>query len=114
MIRTKLYGVVLAALLMTGCAGGNLYEWGGYEETLFTVYHEPAYKEQALVEYLEFVDKTDRRRPLAPGLYAEAATFLLEQGDIKGAIKYYKLEYENWPESQPMLEPLIANLEARQ
>ena len=110
----KWYAVILTVLLTTGCAGGPLYEWGGYEETLFVVYHEPAYKEQALVDYIEFVNETDRRRPLAPGLYAEAATFLLEQGDIEGAIKYYKLEYQHWPESQPMLEQLIANLEARQ
>ena len=114
MINKKLFLALLIALLTSGCAGGPLYDWDGYEETLFVVYHEPAYREQALVDYLEFVDKTERRRPLAPGLYAEAATFLLEDGDIDGALKYYKLEYEHWPESRPMLAKLIENLEARQ
>jgi len=108
--------VVMAAVLATGCATGNkqLYDWGQYEQTLFVVYHEPEYKEQALDNYMTFVREHNGRRTLAPGLYAEAGTFLLEQGDVDGAVAFYKMEYEHWPESRPMLGILIENLEAQQ
>lgn len=106
----------MAAVLATGCATGNkeLYDWGQYEQTLFVVYHEPAYKEEALSNYLTFVEEHNGQRTLAPGLYAEAGTFLLEEGDVDGAVAFYKMEYEYWPESRPMLGVLIENLEARQ
>ncbi|MBK1872019.1 DUF4810 domain-containing protein [Marinobacter sp. 1-3A] len=108
--------MVLAAVLATGCATGNkqLYDWGQYEQTLFVVYHEPEYKEQALSDYLAFVQTHNGQGTLAPGLYAEAGTFLLEQGDVGGAVDFYKMEYEQWPESRPMLGILIENLEAQQ
>lgn len=107
--------VAMAAVLATGCATGNkqLYDWGQYEQTLFAVYHEPEYKEQALDNYMTFIREHNGRGTLAPGLYAEAGTFLLEQGDVDGAVAFYKMEYEQWPESRPMLGILIENLEAQ-
>ncbi len=105
----------MACLFLVGCASNNaFYEWGAYEETLLKVYHEPEYKTEALNKYLQFVENYQGDKPLAPGLYAEAGTFLLEQGDYQEAIGFYKLEYEHWPESRPMLGALIENLEARQ
>ena len=107
--------MLLSALLLAGCATGNktLYDWGQYEQTLFVVYHEPEYKDQALENYLAFVRQYEGQSRLAPGLYAEAGTFLLEQGDVNGAIGFYKMEYERWPESRPMLGILIENLEGQ-
>lgn len=105
-----------ALILLSGCASNQgLYEWGQYQETLFVVYHDPALKEEALKNYLEFVETGGTpQHPIAPGLFAEAGTFMLEQGEVDKAIKYYKMEHEMWPESQPMLGMLIENLEARQ
>jgi len=107
--------MLLSSLLLAGCATGNktLYDWGQYEQTLFVVYHEPEYKEQALENYFAFVRQYEGESRLAPGLFAEAGTFLLEQGDVNGAIGFYKMEYERWPESRPMLGILIENLEAQ-
>jgi len=106
---------LMSALFLAGCATGNksLYDWGQYEQTLFVVYHEPEYKDQALENYLAFVRQYEGQSRLAPGLYAEAGTFLLEQGDVNGAIGFYKMEYERWPESRPMLGILIENLEGQ-
>ncbi|AZT84870.1 DUF4810 domain-containing protein [Marinobacter sp. NP-4(2019)] len=103
-------------VLLAGCASNQgLYEWGQYQETLFVVYQEPALKEEALKNYMEFVETGGTpEHPIAPGLFAEAGTFMLEQGDVDSAIKFYKLEYDAWPESRPMLSMLIKNLEARQ
>lgn len=111
----KLFIVFSLLVVLAGCASNQgLYEWGQYQETLFVVYHEPELKEEALKGYLEFVETGGTpQHPIAPGLYAEAGTFMLEQGEVDSAIKYYKMEYEAWPESQPMLGMLIENLEAR-
>jgi hypothetical protein len=103
-------------VLMTGCASHQgLYDWGQYQETLFVVYQEPALKEEALKNYVDFVETGGTpQHPIAPGLYAEAGTFMLEQGDVDSAIRFYRMEYDAWPESRPMLSTLIKNLEARQ
>ena len=103
-------------VLLAGCASNQgLYEWGQYQETLFVVYQEPALKEEALKNYVEFVETGGTpQHPIAPGLFAEAGTFMMIQGDVDSALKFYKLEYEAWPESRPMLSMLIENLEARQ
>ena len=113
-MNKKIGLILLMSTLLAGCATNkNIYDWGDYEKTLFTVYHEPAAKEKALERYIKFVETRNQRRPLAPGLFAEAGTFLLEQGDIEGAVEFYKLEHDAWPESRPMLATLIDNLEAR-
>lgn len=110
-------GLLIAAVLFTllACTGPRtLYDWGQYEETLFIHFHDPALKEEALKKYIAFVEKGGRPEHLiAPGLYAEAGTFMLEQGDITSALIFYKMEYEAWPESRPMLGVLMENLEAQ-
>lgn len=118
---TKLLGLILTlaltALLTTGCATDtSLYSWGKYEQALFINYHEPEYKEQAIQQYISFINEqqsSNKTKPLAPGLFAEAGTFMLERGDYKNALVFYKMEYDTWPESRPMLGALIKNLEAR-
>ncbi|MDR9468598.1 DUF4810 domain-containing protein [Marinospirillum sp.] len=113
-MNKKLIFIVFLAVIGTGCASNNrLYDWGQYEQTLFVFYHDPAQKEQALKDYLAFVQEHAGDPRLAPGLYAEAGTFLLEQGDVEGAVGFYRMEYDRWPESQPMLGALITNLEAQ-
>ena len=102
--------------LLSACAttDNNLYSWGTYEETLFVNYHEPAVKEEMLDNYLAFVRKHHAgTKRLAPGLFAEAGTFMLERNDPQAAIEFYELERQNWPESEPLMTTLITNLKAR-
>lgn len=110
----KAAGVLSGLMILTsaGCAThGTLYDWGSYEENLFTYYHTPAAKEAVVADHLTFLAKLDVRgeRP-APGLLAEAGTLLLLQGDTQEAIKYYQREHDTWPESRPMMTALIQNL----
>lgn len=114
-MTNKLITALFMVLLLAGCASNQgLYKWGEYQETLFVVYHEPELKEDALNDYLEFIAAGGTAtHPIAPGLFAEAGTFMLERGEVDSAIKYYRMEYEAWPESQAMLGTLIDNLEAR-
>lgn len=107
--------VVAVALLSAACSSPRtLYDWGKYEETLFIHFHDPALKEEALKNFIHFVESGGKTtRPIAPGLYAEAGTFMLEAGDLKSALKFYQMEYDAWPESRPMLGVLMENLETR-
>ncbi|ROQ19794.1 hypothetical protein EDC38_0382 [Marinimicrobium koreense] len=114
MNRKLLFAVGVLGLLSACVAPQTMYDWGQYEQTLFVHYHEPALKKEALADYIAFVEQGGRPdHPLAPGLYAEAGTFLLEEGDLSGAMRFYQMEYDAWPESRPMLGTLIENLEAR-
>lgn len=114
MKKKLLVGMGFLALL-SACAGPQtMYNWGHYEQTLFIHYHDPSLKKEALENYIAFVEEGgEPERPLAPGLYAEAGTFMLEEGDLTSAIHFYKMEYDAWPESRPMLSILIENLEAQ-
>lgn len=104
---TKLLGLILTlaltALLTTGCATDtSLYNWGKYEQVLFINYHEPEYKEQAIQQYISFINEqqsSNKTKLLAPGLFAEAGTFMLERGDYKNALVFYKMEYDTWPKA---------------
>jgi len=73
---------VVAVLFVSGCASSqpDMYSWGPYEDSLFAVYHEPEFKEEVLNEYMKFIRADDHERRVAPGLYAEAGTFMLNQG----------------------------------
>ncbi len=109
--------VVLSALvltLLTGCATTGLYNWGNYEEDLFDYYHEPDKKEKVIADLVKHLEKQEEKglKP-APGLYAEAGTFYLIEGDAVTAIRFYQKEREYWPESEPMMSTLIKNLEGQ-
>ncbi len=112
-MNKKVFFAVIFSLLVSGCQSNPpLYDWGQYEQTLFVVYHEPDLKEEAISNYISFVTGINSQMGAAPGLYAEAGTFLLERGDVVGAIEFYRKEYNAWPESRPMMEMVISNLEA--
>ncbi len=107
---------LLAALLVittAGCTstGGSLYDWGNYEDNLFSYYHDPVNQEVVLARHLAHLASLERHDRLpAPGLLAEAGTLYLLQGDEKKAIEYFQREHDTWPESQAMMNALITNL----
>lgn len=114
MIRNTLVAMSLLVVL-AGCASNNqLYTWGNYEESLFVNYHEPEVKEEILNDYIQFIDENrSAKKKIAPGLFAEAGTFLYERGDTTGAIRFYELEKQAWPESQQLMQTLINSLQER-
>lgn len=98
--------------VLAGCSTSpQQYNWGPYEGMLFTHFHEPAGQTEQLQLYLDHVRAGEAgERPLGPGMFAEAGTFLLEQGDLAGAREFYELEARHWPESRPFMETLLVNL----
>ncbi|MCG7489088.1 DUF4810 domain-containing protein [Vibrio sp. Of14-4] len=112
-MRNIKLGLCLALLLgLTGCKSTALYDWGEYDENLYEYYHDPiAAKEfpAVLEKHLEQLESKNLRP--APGLYAEVGTFKLKSGDTKEAIAFYKKEASTWPESAPLMDALVKNLE---
>ncbi|NOJ19699.1 DUF4810 domain-containing protein [Vibrio jasicida] len=100
-------------LFLVGCQTTNtLYDWGGYDEGLYEYYHDPVEAKEfpvALESHLAELEENGQKP--APGLYAEVGTFNLKSGDTTKAIAFYKKEAEVWPESAPLMNALIQNLE---
>lgn len=116
MISRILWIPTLTALaLLTGCAAPGLYQWGGYDQSLYAGYKDVT-KMEALRNKLEAhvgeMEKSNAR--VAPGLYAELGTLYLKAGATQKAIDFYTKERNAWPESRVLMTSLIQNLERRQ
>lgn len=99
-------------LAVSGCATTGGISWGSYEEDLYRYYHQADKRERVVADFVDFIARVEQRggKP-APGLYAEAGTFLLLQGKREKAIAFYQKEHEAWPESQTLMSTLINNLQ---
>ncbi|MFB1072248.1 DUF4810 domain-containing protein [Vibrio diabolicus] len=100
------------ALSLLGCQTTNtLYDWGGYDESLYEYYHDPIEAKEfpvALETHLAQLEQNEQKP--APGLYAEVGTFKLKTGDIPSAINYYEKEATAWPESAVLMNAIVENL----
>ncbi|WP_432454959.1 MULTISPECIES: DUF4810 domain-containing protein [unclassified Agarivorans] len=109
----KLIFFMTSMAFLSGCqTTKTMYDWGGYDESLYEYYHDPVAAEEfplALEEHLLQVEQNGQKA--APGLYAEVGTFNLKSGDVPKAINYYTKESETWPESKPLMDAIIQNLE---
>lgn len=114
MVNSRLLLLGSAIALLGGCGASAQYKWGNYEDNMFDYYHEPGRKEKVVSDHLRMVaNPPTNGQKLAPGMFAEAGTFYLEQGDLKNAIAYYQLEKEAWPESATLMDALIENLQQK-
>jgi len=112
--KTTLIGLLLFTVVGCQTAPTSLYAWGNYESALFANFHEPAIREAELAKYLTFIQSTPKyEQKFGPGLYAEAGTFMLQQGNVEQAILFYELEANHWSASLPLMSTLILNLKAR-
>jgi hypothetical protein len=107
--------IVTLVLALTGCATPGLYQWGGYEQGLYTAYKDPSQVENLRVKLEAHVAEMERSgQKVAPGLYAELGTLYLQSGASDKAVVFYTKERDAWPESRGLMSALIQNLERRQ
>ena len=110
-------GLILftALLTLSACESTqSQYVWGNYERTLFAHYQDSSARERELKNYLAFMATAPAApRKFAPGLLAEAGTFMLEQGNTQEAIRFYALEARYWPQSEALMNTLIETLSAQ-
>ena len=102
-------------LLLTGCAAPGLYQWGGYDQSLYAGYKDVTKMEALRIKLEAHVGEMEKSNArVAPGLYAELGTLYLKSGATQKAIDFYTKERNAWPESQVLMTSLIQNLERRQ
>lgn len=100
--------MVATSVFLSGCAPKGLYDWGGYERSLYDYYKNPNQLEELAISIKETIKKSAGRIP--PGLYAEYGGLMLQQGKKEEAIIYFEKEREAWPESKYFMDSLIGNL----
>jgi hypothetical protein len=116
MISRVLWIPTLTALaLLTGCAAPGLYQWGGYDQSLYAGYKDVTKMEALRIKLEAHVGEMEKSNArVAPGLYAELGTLYLKSGATQKAIDFYTKERSAWPESRVLMTSLIQNLERRQ
>ncbi|MBS1190405.1 MAG: hypothetical protein H6R10_2197 [Rhodocyclaceae bacterium] len=111
----RLLLIVPALVALGGCVPPTLYQWGGYEQGLYSGYKDPAKMEALrlnLEAHVAAMEKSGQK--VAPGLYAELGTLYLQAGSSDKAIALYSRERDTWPESKGLMTAMIQNLERRQ
>lgn len=107
--------MLLVLSLLSGCAAPSLYNWGGYDQALYSGYKD-AIKMEAmrinLQAHIVAIEKSNQK--VAPGLYAELGTLFLQTGSSDLAVSYYMKERSAWPESSTLMTAMIQNIERRQ
>lgn len=100
---------LFAALLLTGCATTqSKYDWGGYEDSLYSYYKDPTKSAEYQTQLEQVIQNAQATgKPLAPGLYAEYGFLLMQQGKSKDAIAQFENEKAKWPESTYLMNNLI-------
>ena len=114
-IASRLSLTIFAIAALCSCESTGLYQWGNYETDLYNYYNKPTSREAVVEQHLAYVarlEQNDQRVP--PGIYAEAGTYLLEQGNIARAREFYQKERDTWPESNVFMGVLIDSLDVGQ
>jgi hypothetical protein len=103
------------AVALTGCAAPSLYQWGGYDQALYSAYKDPAQMETMRVKLeTHIAAMAQSKQKVAPGLYAELGTLYLQAGLSDKALTLYAQERAAWPESKGLMTAMIQNIERRQ
>lgn len=103
-----------AIILLSACtAKPKMYYWGDYSETLYQLKSEPT--EEHLLEHYESIEdviseSAEYGIKVPPGVYAEYAGLLMQQGKVADAKKYFLLEKQTYPESTFFMDRMIKQL----
>ena len=94
-------------LLLTACANHaeKKYEWGSYEQSLYSYYKNPANPDELILSLqttIKTAEATNKKVP--PGLYAELGYLLMVQGKQQEAIANFENEKRRWPESTNLMD----------
>jgi hypothetical protein len=108
--------MLVASLLLAGCATPTLYHWGSYEDSLYL--RERDTSEAAQAKAFTMVEETikqaeARQARVPPGVYADYGYQLFRQGRRGEALEAFRKEAASFPEARPFMEAVIARVEGR-
>ena len=100
---------LLAVVSLSACVNmpQPLYDWGGYESSLYKYYKKPARAEKHTEVLQAIVTAEENGKVVPPGLRAELGFMLLESGDSAGATELFQKEKLAFPESATLMDRLI-------
>jgi len=108
----KVLFIAAAVATLSGCAAPTLYNWGGYDDALYSSYKDPSKSEALRLKLEAHIAAMDTAgTKVAPGLYAELGTLYLQSGAKSKAAEMYAKERQAWPESAQLMTALITNIQ---
>ena len=105
----RLSVLILGVFLLPGCGTPLKYQWGGYENSLYNHYKNPADQEQFATSLAAIIAKGEGTGTVPPGIYAEYGYVLYSVGRNTEAISYFEKEKKTWPESTLLMDKMIAS-----
>jgi hypothetical protein len=110
MKRSLLVIGVIILISITGCATNKLlYEWGEYENGLYSYYKSPGEIDSFVKNLEQVIAKAEEIDKVPPGLYAEYGFVQYELKNYSMAIDYFNKEKALWSESIPFMDKMISN-----
>lgn len=111
----KLILSLMVVLFLAACAPPTLYYWDDYSVTLYELKSEPS--DEHLAEHIETLQtiiakSKEKNMRVAPGICGELGFWLAKSGKTKEAITYFEVEKQTYPESQLLMDSMIAQANA--
>jgi hypothetical protein len=105
--------VLALVVLISACAPVPLYEWGGYEDSLYRTLVHPdtndlATQSARLAADIERTSSLKRRVP--PGVHAHLGYLYFMQGRADEALAQFEAERAAFPESTVFIDGMIARM----
>lgn len=108
MIRNLLtVAAIGAAMALTACAPTSRFEWGAYEQGLYSYTQNPENRGLYKTSLEQAIERGAKRSAVAPGLHAELGYLYLEEGDTAAARTRFQAERALFPESAQFMDRLI-------
>jgi len=109
----------MAAVLVCVSCGGRahvLYEWGGYEDSIYRLYQKG--EEFDLAWELDILSKDlawsmEHDEAIPPGKCMHLGYLFSLNSDIAMAIKYFKLEKKYFPESAKFVDGILSRIQKK-
>ncbi|WP_156474093.1 DUF4810 domain-containing protein [Providencia heimbachae] len=113
MMKIKLLLIIAGAILLNGCVSDPkpLYNWDGYQTTVYQYYQQTDTSPQEQIEVLKKNIETGKAKGLAvpPGLHAHLGLLYSTTGAIDLAMAEFNTEKALYPESATYMDFLMKN-----
>lgn len=103
----RFFTMAAAGLMLSACATGPApkYDWGTYEQSMYTFYKDPSKAEELMVSMETMIKGAEAgKRVVPPGLYAEYGFLLMMKGKPQDAVANFEKEKIKWPESAQLMD----------
>nr|WP_269811658.1 DUF4810 domain-containing protein [Buttiauxella ferragutiae] len=102
----------LFVITLAGCAkqeSKKIYQWGNYQDTLYSFYSNNTAPEAQIGALQEVVEKAKATaKPVPPGLHAQLGMLYSKTGKLDLAMVEFNKEKTMFPESAPYMDFLTS------